>query len=54
MLGTADIEGIQARGVMADAKHLAVYNQETNRGALDDEVPTRALQEIYLRRSRRR
>jgi len=25
-----------------------VYNQETNRGALDDEVPTRALQELYL------
>jgi beta-glucosidase len=48
VLGTADIEGLQARGVMADAKHLAVYNQETNRGALDDEVPTRALQELYL------
>ncbi len=48
VLGTADIEGIQARGVMAQAKHLAVYSQETNRGALDDEVPDRALQEIYL------
>jgi len=48
VLGSADIEGIQARGVMADAKHLAVYTQETNRGALDEEVPTRALQEIYL------
>ena len=48
VLGTADIEGLQARGVMAEAKHLAVYNQETNRGALDDEVPTRALQELYL------
>ena len=48
VLGTADIEGLQARGVMAQAKHLAVYSQETNRGALDDEVPDRALQEIYL------
>ena len=47
-LGLADIHGIQARGVMADAKHLAVYSQETNRGALNDVVPTRALQELYL------
>ena len=48
VLGSADIEGLQARGVMADAKHLAVYNQETNRGILDDRVPARALQELYL------
>lgn len=48
VLGSADITGIQARGVMADAKHLAVYTQETNRGALDEQVPTRALQELYL------
>ena len=48
VLGAADIAGIQARGVMADAKHLAVYTQETNRGALDEVVPARALQEIYL------
>ena len=47
-LGVADIEGIQAEGVMADAKHLLAYQQETNRGALDDRVPNRALQEIYL------
>ena len=48
VLGSADIEGLQARGVMADAKHLAVYTQETNRGALDEQVPDRALQELYL------
>ena len=48
VLGSADIEGLQARGVMADAKHRAVYTQETNRGALDEQVPDRALQEIYL------
>ena len=47
-LGLADIRGLQARGVMAEAKHLVAYNQETNRGALDAEVPDRALQEIYL------
>jgi len=48
-LGLADIRGLQARGVMAQAKHLVAYSQETNRGALDAEVPNRALQEIYLR-----
>ncbi|HEX7444623.1 MAG TPA: glycoside hydrolase family 3 C-terminal domain-containing protein, partial [Acidimicrobiales bacterium] len=47
-LGLADIQGMQARGVMADAKHLVAYSQETNRGALDAVVPDRALQEIYL------
>jgi beta-glucosidase len=47
-LGVADIEGLQSEGVLAAAKHLAVYNQETNRGALDAYVSARALNEIYL------
>jgi beta-glucosidase len=47
-LGMADILGIQSRGVMADAKHLVAYQQETNRGALDTQVSARALQELYL------
>jgi len=47
-LGVADIEGIQSQGVMADAKHFLAYQQETNRGAVDAQVPTRALQELYL------
>jgi beta-glucosidase len=47
-LGDATIEGIQSEGVMADAKHLAVYSQETNRGDLNTVISTRALQEIYL------
>ena len=47
-LGVADIQGLQAQGVMADAKHFLAYQQETNRGALDARVPTRALQELYL------
>jgi len=47
-MGVADIEGIQSQGVMADAKHLAAYQQETNRGALDAQVSARAMQEIYL------
>ncbi len=47
-MGVADIDGIQATGAMAMAKHLAVYSQETNRSDLDDVVSQRALEEIYL------
>ncbi|HET9094402.1 MAG TPA: glycoside hydrolase family 3 C-terminal domain-containing protein [Solirubrobacteraceae bacterium] len=49
-LGTANIEGLQSQGVMADVKHFVTYNQETNRGTpLDNtKVSVRALHEIYL------
>ncbi|MGD0393939.1 MAG: glycoside hydrolase family 3 C-terminal domain-containing protein, partial [Acidimicrobiales bacterium] len=47
-MGVADIEGIQAAGPMAMAKHFAIYNQETNRGQIDALVDQRALHEIYL------
>jgi beta-glucosidase len=49
-LAAADIRGIQSQGVMAQAKHAAVYNQETNRNSPADNaiVDTRTLQEIYL------
>jgi beta-glucosidase len=47
MMGAAEIRGIQSQGAMADAKHLAVYSQETNRMSLDDSVSQRAIQEIY-------
>ncbi len=49
-LGAADIQGVQSTGVMAQVKHLAVYNQETNRNTPSDNavVSTRAEQEIYL------
>ncbi len=47
-LGLADIRGIQAQGVMADAKHLLAYQQETNRGAVNARVSARTLQELYL------
>jgi beta-glucosidase len=49
VMGDADIEGIQSEGVMADAKHFAVYTQETDRKFLDQVVSRRALAEIYLR-----
>jgi beta-glucosidase len=49
-MAAADIEGVQSQGEMAQVKHLAVYNQETNRNSPADNavVSTRALHEIYL------
>jgi beta-glucosidase len=45
-----EIDGVQSQGEMAQVKHLAVYNQETNRNNPADNaiVSTRALHEIYL------
>ncbi len=48
-MGVADIEGIQSHQVMAQAKEFAVYSQETDRGALDNQVSDRPLEELYLR-----
>jgi beta-glucosidase len=49
-LGSADIQGVQSTGEMAQVKHFAVYNQETNRNTPSDNaiVSTRTMQEIYL------
>ena len=49
-IATADIQGAQSQGEMAQVKHLAVYNQETTRNTPVDNavVSTRALHEIYL------
>jgi beta-glucosidase len=49
-LGAADIRGVQSTGTMAQVKHFAVYNQETNRNTPQDDaiVSDQALQEIYL------
>ncbi len=48
-MGVADIDAIQSHQVMAQAKEFAVYSQETDRGALDDQVSDRPLEELYLR-----
>jgi beta-glucosidase len=50
-MGSAEVDGIQRAGTMAQVKHYAVYNQETNRNTPQDDavVSTKALQEIYLR-----
>jgi beta-glucosidase len=49
-LGSAEIRGVQSQGVMAQVKHLGVYNQETNRNTPSDNaiIDPRTLQEIYL------
>ncbi len=49
-MAVAEIQGVQSQGVMAQAKHAAVYNQETFRNGMSDNaiVDTRTLQEIYL------
>src|SRR6266851_136830 len=49
-MGAANIRCVQSIGVMAMVKHLAVYNQETNRNTAADNAVVRnqATQEIYL------
>jgi len=50
-MGSAEVDGIQRAGTMAQVKHYAVYNQETSRNTRQDDaiVSTKALQEIYVR-----
>jgi hypothetical protein len=49
-IAVSDIEGVQSQRVLDQVKHYAVYNQETNRNTLLDDVliSSRALHEIYL------
>ncbi len=53
-IGSADINGIQSKRVMAQVKHYAVYNQETNRNTPADDViiSDRAVREIYTNQFR--
>ncbi|MHA6758528.1 discoidin domain-containing protein [Streptacidiphilus sp. PAMC 29251] len=45
-MAAADIKGIQSQGVMAEAKHAAVYNIENPAGTVV--VDSRTMQELYL------
>ncbi len=45
-MAAADIRGIQSQGVMAEAKHVAVYNIENPAGTVI--VDNRTMQELYL------
>lgn len=46
-MGVAGVEGIQSTGTMANLKHVTAYSQETARHILDQQVPARALTEMY-------
>jgi beta-glucosidase len=43
-----NIIGIQEQGVIANVKHFAANNQETNRFTVNEEVDERVMREIYL------
>jgi beta-glucosidase len=47
-IAVADIEGIQSNGIIAEAKHFAANNQETNRTTINEIIDERTLREIYL------
>jgi beta-glucosidase len=47
-LAVANINGIQSQGVMAEVKHYAANDQETNRKTINEEIDNRTLHEIHL------
>jgi len=47
-MAVAEIEGIQSQGEIANVKHYAANNQESNRFGIDEVIGERALREIYL------
>ena len=47
-LAAANIQGIQRNGIIAEVKHYAANNQETNRFTIDEQIADRTLHEIYL------
>ena len=47
-LSAQNIIGIQSEHIIADVKHYAANNQETDRRTVNEEVDERALREIYL------
>ncbi|WP_372673152.1 glycoside hydrolase family 3 C-terminal domain-containing protein [Amycolatopsis kentuckyensis] len=47
-MGAADIRGIQENGTIAEVKHYAANNQETQRFTIDEHIDERTLNELYL------
>lgn len=47
-LAPSFVKGVQDEGVIADVKHFAANNQETDRMGVNEHIPERALREIYF------
>jgi beta-glucosidase len=47
-MGVAEVRGIQSAGIIAEPKHYAANNQETNRKTINEVIDERTLREIYL------
>jgi beta-glucosidase len=47
-ISVADIRGVQRNGIIAEVKHYAANNQETDRFSVNELIDERTLQEIYL------
>jgi beta-glucosidase len=47
-MAVANIRGIQRPGLMAEVKHYAANDQETNRRTINEEIDDRTLHEIHL------
>jgi len=47
-LAPSFVRGVRAGGILADVKHFAANNQETDRMGVDEHISERALREIYL------
>ena len=47
-LAPSFVKGVQSTGVVADVKHYAANNLETDRMGTNETIPERALREIYL------
>ncbi|HEY6307868.1 MAG TPA: glycoside hydrolase family 3 C-terminal domain-containing protein [Candidatus Angelobacter sp.] len=47
-MSVSNIIGMQSQGVIANVKHYAANNQETNRLTVNEEIDERTLREIYL------
>ncbi len=47
-LAPSFVKGVQEQGVIANVKHFAANNQETDRNEINEHIPVRALHEIYF------